>query len=140
MTKYQLSFLVSLKLKAEQINQYQEKIIRQIKEIGAEVENISETREQVLAYSIKEERKVWLVNLTLRSEPSKINQIKSFLEKEDLILRSMISAIPRERPWSALRRPSSRKKEGVLAGAAAEEKPKVEKNLDQKINEILNWE
>ena len=139
MTKYQLTFLISLKIEAEQINQYQEKIIDQIKQLGAEIDNISETREQVLAYPIKGEKKVWLTSLTLRSEPDGANKIESILAKEDLVLRSMISIVPKEKPRSAPRRPMSRQeKEAPLKEVPVE--PKIKEDLDQKINEILNWE
>ncbi len=146
MTDYQLTFLVSLKLEAEQIVQYQDKIVEQLKGIGAEIKNISELKEQRLAYAIRGERKIWLANLVFSIEPEKAPEVEEMLSREQHVLRSMISRMPIEKEEVAPRRRPAQvqqaETEEIKPAESKEPADKAEtsKNLDQKINEILDWE
>lgn len=138
MTNYQLTFLVSLKLEAEQAVQYQEKITNQLRELGAEVQEASEIKEQMLAYPIRGERKVWLSNLVFSLDSEKIPSVEEMLNSESHILRNMISRQPAE-PKKAPR-PRRRRPEPATKPVAEKPEEAVDsKGLDQKINEILDW-
>lgn len=138
MTNYQLTFLVSLKLEAEQAVQYQDQIITQLKELGAEIQATSEMKEQMLAYPIRGERKVWLNNLVFSLDPEKISSVEEFLNHEKHILRHMIFRRPAESKEGS--RPRRRRPEPVAEPAAEKPEEVVDsKGLDQKINEILDW-
>lgn len=140
---YQLTFLISLKLEAEPAIQYQEKIVEQLKKIGAEIKNISELKEQMLAYEIRGEKKAWLSNLFFSIDPSKTREIKSFVDQESNILRYLIVQ-PSTKVKSHPRRVPKPQKDKVAEISASletsAEQPKNAEALDQKINEILNWE
>lgn len=136
MTNYQLTFLISQKLEAEQVTPYQDKINEKLKEFGAEIKNVSETREQMLAYAIRGERKVWLGNLFFSTDPEKIAEINRFLDQEPHILRKMISILPDEKKVSERRTPPKREEKAIEETAGKEP---TSEEIDQKINEILDW-
>ena len=144
MTKYQLNLLISFKLDPEQINPYQEKIIEQIKKTGAEVSEISEIKEQTLVFPIKKERKVWLMSFSFSIDPTKISEIKEIVKQDSNILRNLITQVSTPKKIS-------RRKSRLIEHEAEKQIIKEEKssspesdlndeNLDERINEILNWE
>jgi ribosomal protein S6 len=150
MNKYQLTCLISLKLDSEQIIPYQEKLADQLKEFGANVLEFSEPKEQVLAFGIKGEKKAWVINFLIESDSEKIPELKTLVEKDSHILRNMISLAtnekePSRRKARSLRHEANKsedstiKKESPDSIKESEEAPS-EGNLDDKINEILNWE
>ncbi len=137
MNRYQLTFLASLKLEAEQAIQYQDKIINQLKELGAELEEAPEIKEQSLVYPIHGERKVWLGCLIFVLDPEKIVTVEGMLNHEKNILRHMISRQPAEDNTPVRRRT---RPQIIKEPAASTEKIKKEtEGLDKKINEILDW-
>lgn len=136
---YQLTFLVSLKLEAEQALSYQEKIINQLKELGAEIIKASEIKEQGLAYPIRGERKVWLVNLVFALDSKKVNAVEEMLNHEELILRSMISRHPVETKEVQPAVDQSIEKAAIEKPTESDEAKTSSEGLDQKINEILDW-
>jgi len=136
---YQLTFLVSLKLEAEQAPSYQEKIINQLKELGAEIIKASEIKEQGLAYPIRGERKVWLVNLVFALDSKEVNAVEEILNHEELILRSMISRHPAETKEVQPAVDQSIEKAAIEEPTESDEAKTSSEGLDQKINEILDW-
>jgi ribosomal protein S6 len=139
---YQLTFLVSLKLEADKATQCQEKIIDKLKKIGAEIKEISEIKEQVLVYAIRGEKKAWLANLVFSADPEKINEIRTLIEKDQNILRHLIFQSQTKKKASPRRLPKSKKEfsGAIVAPSKEEDEIKDNKGLDQKINEILDWE
>lgn len=151
MTKYQLNLLISFKLDPEQINPYQEKIIEQIKKTGAEISGIPEVKEQTLAFSVKKEKKVWLMSFSFSIDPTKISEIKEIVEHDPNILRNLITQVstPKRisRRKSRLMEHEAEKqiinKEKQITNKEESSLPESnlnDENLDERINEILNWD
>ena len=139
MKNYELTYLASPELSEQDIKNLSEKINKFIQEETGTIEKTTQSSKKKLGYSIKRKEGAFLISLDFFLDPDKLKNLEKKLKAENQILRYTILIKRAPRKASIIRKFLPKKEKPFIIPKKATETKKVElKEIDKKIEEILN--
>lgn len=140
---YELTYLVSSDFSEEELKTFCDKIGGFITETAGIIENQSNFVKKRLAYPIKKKTEAFLTTITFKIDSNNLEKIERKLKSENEVLRYIIIA---KKPIKKIKEmaayiPSekiSAKKKKIIHPLRQEERKIKLKEIDKKIEEILN--
>ena len=141
MRSYELSYLLSPEIKTEEIKKLIQEINSFIQNEGGNIVKSENPTPKTLAYSIKKQEAAFWGNLDFDLNPEKIEELRKKLQKENKILRFLLSS--KKLPKKKFTKDEVSTAEPTLVKASTKEEKKSEKKvelkeIEKKIDEILS--
>lgn len=149
MKTYELIYIISPEISLEEAEAFAKEVEATIQQAGAIILKSEKPSAKTLSYSIKKQSSGFFSVLEFQSDESKIKEISQKLEKDNKVLRCMVSVkepvkIHKERrtrkPLFTLKteQPLEKKEESVKIEEKKPEEKKVElEDISKKLDEIL---
>ena len=135
---YELTYLSSLDLSEEGINNLKEKITSFLEKEGGVLDEAKSPVKKILGYPIKKKTAVFLTTLNFHSNPDQKSRFEQQLKSESEILRYLILAKSKPSKTEETLTKRIRKLKKPSVGHIPVKKPKVEfKEIEKKLEEIL---